>query len=155
MTRGHGGPRAADIELPTNVMKDKESVNRFVMLRSQGWSFSRIATELDVSKPTLIKWSREQQFAIQNLRATETEALAEKIFKPLAHRWEAMARDLARVEEELDKRKLDDIPTLRLFALVAALREKIANETGPVNFLEAEEDELDPGSFFDPQRWSA
>ena len=117
-------------------MTDAENMGRFVMLRSQGWSFNRIAVELGVSKPTLIKWSRQFEFEIRNLRATETEALAEQLFKPVHERWEVMARDLARVEEELGKRKLDDIPTARLFALAATLREKIAAETAPPDFSE-------------------
>ena len=135
-------------------MKDRECINRFVMLRSQGWSFSRIEAELKVSKPTLIQWSRDQQFAIQNLRATETEALAEKLFKPLAQRWESLAHDLARVEEELGKRKLEDIPTVRLFALAASLREQIARESGPLNFRDSEIGGLDMDNLRVEHTWS-
>ena len=50
-------------------MHDEKTVQRFIELRSQGWPFARIATELNVSKPTLIHWSRNHQFQIQNLRA--------------------------------------------------------------------------------------
>jgi len=50
-------------------MHDEKTVQRFIELRSQGWPFARIATELSVSKPTLINWSRKHQFQIQNLRA--------------------------------------------------------------------------------------
>ena len=53
-------------------MTDQETIARFIFLRSQGWSFNRIAVEINISKPTLIKWSRQNKFAIQNLRATET-----------------------------------------------------------------------------------
>ena len=35
-------------------MHDIEIRNRFIQLRSQGWSFARIVVELNVSKPTLI-----------------------------------------------------------------------------------------------------
>jgi orotate phosphoribosyltransferase-like protein len=35
-------------------MKDEETIARFIHLRAQGWSFARIATELNVSKPTLV-----------------------------------------------------------------------------------------------------
>jgi orotate phosphoribosyltransferase-like protein len=38
--------------------KDPQVIERFIGLRAQGWSFARIAAELDVSKPTLIHWSR-------------------------------------------------------------------------------------------------
>jgi hypothetical protein len=44
-----------------------------------------LATELNVSKPTLINWGRRFQFEIQNLRSVETEALAEKCFTSLSH----------------------------------------------------------------------
>jgi hypothetical protein len=136
-------------------MTDQENVARFVMLRSQGWSFNRIATELGVSKPTLIKWSRQHQFTIQNLRATETEALADKLFKPRQQRWEAMARDLARVEDELAKRKLEDIPTARLFALAASLREKIAAEAGAVRFSETTRSIPETEYVYGTHEWSA
>ena len=60
-------------------MNDIATQQRFVQLRSQGCSFARIADELNVSKPTLIKWSRKFQYEIQNLRAVELEALQQKI----------------------------------------------------------------------------
>src|SRR4051812_40751110 len=63
-------------------MKDQETIARFIQLRASGWSFARIASEINVSKPTLIQWSRTYQFEIQNLRAVETEALAENSSLP-------------------------------------------------------------------------
>ena len=73
-------------------MTDQETIARFIFLRSQGWSFNRLAVELNISKPTLIKWSRQHQFEIANLRATETEALAERVFRQRHERWEFLAR---------------------------------------------------------------
>ena len=77
-------------------MTDQETIARFIFLRSQGWSFNRIQIELNVSKPTLIKWGRQHQFEIANLRATETEALAERVFRQRHERWEVLARQLRR-----------------------------------------------------------
>jgi len=73
-------------------MTDKENIERFILMRSQGWSFNRIQVELKISKPTLIKWSREHKMEIQNRRSMETEALAERIFGQRHQRWEIMAR---------------------------------------------------------------
>ena len=117
-------------------MTDQEAITRFILLRSQGWSFNRIAVELQVSKPTLIKWSRQHQFQIANLRATETEALAERIFRQRHESWEYLARQLKRLEEEIDKRELEEIPASRLHAIAAALRAEIRQETGRVHFSE-------------------
>jgi hypothetical protein len=117
-------------------MTDQEVIARFILLRSQGWSFNRIAVELQVSKPTLIKWSRQHQFQIANLRATETEALAERIFRQRHESWEYLARQLKRLEEEIDKRALEEVPASRLHAIAAALRAEIRQETGRVHFSE-------------------
>ena len=59
-------------------MHEEKTVQRFVELRAQGWSYLRLMTELNVTKPTLIAWSRKHQFQIQNLKAIELEALSEK-----------------------------------------------------------------------------
>ena len=55
-------------------MKDQEVVNKFIQLRAQGWTYARLMVELNVTKPTLIAWSRKYQFEIQNLHAIELES---------------------------------------------------------------------------------
>ena len=117
-------------------MTDQENIARFIMLRSQGWSFNRIAVELQISKPTLIQWSRQHQFEIANLRATETEALAERIFRQRHERWEVLARQLKRLEDEIEKRDIEEIPASRLHAIAAQLRAEINRETGQMRFAE-------------------
>ena len=115
-------------------MHDQESQQKFVELRVQGRSFTRIASELNVSKRTLINWSRKFQFEIQNHRVVELEALQEKY---LASREEQVARlgeQLTEVEEELKKRSMTDLSTLSLFTLAESLRRKIKQETGEVRF---------------------
>ena len=57
-------------------MYDEKTVQRFIELRASGWTYARLMTELNVSKPTLIAWSRKYQFEIQNLKAIELESLA-------------------------------------------------------------------------------
>jgi hypothetical protein len=46
-------------------MHDEPIVQRFIELRAQGWTYARLMTELNVSKPTLIAWSRKHQFTIR------------------------------------------------------------------------------------------
>lgn len=118
-------------------MTDQETIERFKFLRSQGWSFNRIAVELHISKPTLIKWGRQHQFEIANLRATETEGLIEKFFKPQHERLRNLAQLMARIETELAERKLDTVPTARLLTLAGSLRAEIARESTLRPFTEA------------------
>ena len=119
------------------IMNDPETIKRFIFLRSQGWSFNRISQELNVSKPTLIKWSRQHQFDIQNLRATETEALAETVFGSRQDRWRKLAAHLKRIEDEIEKRDLEDVPAGQLLSLAARLRAEIQRDcNGSVHFSE-------------------
>ena len=136
-------------------MNDQETIARFIFTRSQGWSFNKIAVELNVSKPTLIKWGRQHQFEIQNLRATETEALAEIVFRARHERWRVMAKQLARIEEEIDKRDLEEIPASRLHGIAARLRAEINKEVGPVQFSETTK-QIPPTEFiYDIEKWQA
>ena len=58
-------------------MKDQETVQKFIELRSAGLSYNRIAEQIGVAKGTLINWSREHQHVIQNLRTIEWEAFTD------------------------------------------------------------------------------
>jgi transcriptional regulator len=60
-------------------MLDVDKQQRFIELRAKGWSFARIAKELDTCKGTLITLSRKLQFDIQNQRAVELEAIQEQL----------------------------------------------------------------------------
>ena len=115
-------------------MKDVETQQRFVLLRSQGWSFARIATELSLAKGTLINWSRKFQFEITNARAIELEALQEQLVATRETRAKAFGEHLKRIEAELAKRDLTELSTSRLFALARLLRRDILRETGPLQF---------------------
>jgi hypothetical protein len=115
-------------------MKDQETIARFVQLRASGLSYDKISAELKVSKPTLIDWSRKHQFDIQNLRAIETEALAENCFAGRQERWAQISRDLSRVETELAKRDLADVPTSQLLTQAARLRAEVSREVGALRF---------------------
>ena len=115
-------------------MNDIETQQRFVFLRAEGWSFARIAQELKVSKPTLINWSRQFQFEIQNQRAINVEALQEKWLSARDVRVNALGEQLRKVEAELAKRDMSTVSTPRLFALAGALRRQIQRETGPMEF---------------------
>ena len=115
-------------------MHDGKIVQRFIELRSQGWPFARIAAELNVSKPTLINWSRKHQFEIQNLRAVELEALADKWLSSVSERVNVLGQQLRNVEIELATRDVKDLSTPQLYAMARSLRRQIEEAAGPVQF---------------------
>ena len=115
-------------------MHDEKTVQRFIELRSQGWPFARIATELNVSKPTLIHWSRKHQFQIQNLRAVELEALADKWLSSVSDRLNSLGEQLQKVEAELATRDIKALSTTQLCSMARNLRRQIQQTAGPVQF---------------------
>lgn len=116
-------------------MKDLETQQRFVELRTQGWTFARIAAELKVCKRTLVNWSRKFQFEIQNQRAIQLEELEEQLLSSRENRARALAEQLQTVEAELKTRSISELSTSRLFALAQTLRQQILHETGTPRFI--------------------
>ncbi len=115
-------------------MHDPQIQDRFITLRAAGWTYSKIMTELNVSRPTLIDWSRKHRFQIQNFKAIEQEALREKWLASTAVRVNAIGDQLRKVETELASRDVASLPTARLFSLAESLRRQIERETGEVKF---------------------
>jgi hypothetical protein len=111
-------------------MHDQETQQKFVELRAQGRSFTRLATELNVARRTLVDWSRKFQFEIQNQRAIELEALQEKYLAPREERLQHLGAQLTAVEAELKQRSIAELSTPRLFALADSLRRQIQREAG-------------------------
>jgi hypothetical protein len=115
-------------------MHDDKTVQQFIEQRARGVSYARIQAQLNVSKPTLIAWSRKHQFQIQNLRAIEMESLAEQYLATVQDRVQTLGRRLGRVEEELGKRDIAGLTTPQLYALAHSLRRQIGEATGMTRF---------------------
>src|SRR5687768_8101878 len=103
------------------IMHDQQVHERFIALRSSGWTYAKIMTELNVSKPTLIAWSRKHRFEIQNLQAIELEALREKWLANTTNRVNALGEQLQKIESELATRDVAAISTAQLYALAQSL----------------------------------
>ena len=115
-------------------MKDQETVQKFIELRSRGVSFARIAEQLGVAKSTLILWSREHQHLIQNLRTIEWEEFVDNTLVSKQERLKAIAEQLRRLDAELAHRDLASIPTPRLQTMAEQLRRRLDRECGSTIF---------------------
>ena len=116
-------------------MHDDKTVQRFIDLRVQGWSFARLATELNVSKPTLIAWSRKHQHTIANLVAIEREERLNQLLATSEERLRRLGAELRTAEAELAKRDLASLSTGRLLTHLESLRRQVRREAGPVQFV--------------------
>ena len=86
-------------------MKNKETTEKFIELRALGKTYDEIKTELEVSKPTLVKWSRKFKEEITLLRQALTERLVEKIVE---NNDEAINNIAANLEKIFTRKGLDD-----------------------------------------------
>ena len=59
-------------------MKGAQVKERFVQLRTNGLSFDKTSKELNVSKPILIKWQKELEKQITELKFFECEVMSEE-----------------------------------------------------------------------------
>lgn len=95
-----------------------ELKTQFVELRAKGYSFSKIAKKLRVSKTTVSEWNEELSEQVARLRAQELEAIQEKYALQKEARLKALGEHLRVMEKELAQRSLSDVPTEKLLELI-------------------------------------
>jgi len=117
-------------------MKDQKTKMRYIELRAQGMSYDKIARELEVSKQTLINWSKEFAIEIANLKAIELESLQERYYLTKSKRIEFLGKKLAAVQDELENRDLKDIQTDKLFDLFIKYTNALKKEEVEIVFQE-------------------
>lgn len=108
-------------------MKDMDVKERFIELRAKGYSFDRISDEINVSKPTLIKWHSEFEKEIVNLRYIQLEGLLERYGLVKQKKIEALAEVVERTMEEFRNRDLSR-ESLRHLIDLARMAEKLLKE---------------------------
>ena len=116
-------------------MQTPEIRQKFVERRAQGWSFVRIAAELGVAKTTLVEWSRQLRFELQNQTAIEMDDLKNRLLGHRQHRATVLAEKLAAVEAELRQRSLSSVSTQGLYALSVSLQRQVESAIGDLSFV--------------------
>lgn len=100
----------------------------FIQLRAKGYSFSKIAKRLKVSKSTLANWNQELEQEIASAKAMELEALFESFYLLKEGRIKLLGGLVKKLQKEAESRDLSDLPTDKLLDLLlkyqAALKEE-------------------------------
>ncbi len=112
------------------MSKTLDEKQQFIELRAKGYSFSKIAEQLGVSKPTLISWSQDSITIrdIHNLQTLAIDELQEKYAMTKRHRIQVFGEVLNRAKEELDKRDLSEVPTDKLIKMVVMLSDNLRQD---------------------------
>jgi hypothetical protein len=112
-------------------VQDKE---KFIELRAGGMSFTKIASTIGVSKPTLIKWNLEFSKEIENRRFLEAEEILEQYQLMHIARLKTFGEILAKALQELQNRDLEMVSTKDLIALVNSFEGKLMRDGAAVKY---------------------
>lgn len=117
-------------------MKSVDTQEKFIELRAKGLSYDKIAVELNVSKQTLISWSKSLSLEIANLKAIELETLYDQYYMTKQKRIELLGQKLKVLSDELDRRDITEIPTDKLYELIMKYTAMLKNDYSIVTFAE-------------------
>jgi DNA-binding XRE family transcriptional regulator len=106
-------------------MKDTKMKHQFVELRAHDKSQRTVADELGIGLQTAVRWESELKEQIENHKAIELEALLERHRLTLKAQIERYDVELARVNEEIQKRDLSDVPTPKLYDVMIKLDTRV------------------------------
>lgn len=106
-------------------MKEVEIKHQFVELRAQGKSLRTASDELKIGLQTAVRWERELKEQIENLKAMEINALLERHRLTVQAQIERYGVELARVDEELQKRDLKKVSTQKLYDIMIKLHTRV------------------------------
>ena len=106
----------------------------FIELRAKNNSFAKIAEQIGVSRPTLIKWAQDDQTArdINNLHALFIDEIQEKQRISTQHRLAIFGEFLHRANDELATRDLSEVPTDKLILLIIKTTNAIKSDEHPL-----------------------
>jgi transcriptional regulator with XRE-family HTH domain len=109
-----------------------EKKPEFVELRASGLSLARIAERLSVSKTTLIAWEKELSNEIAEARFLEMQSLLETYKACKAERVKFLGKMYQRLTEELAKRDLSEVDSVKLLEMLLKVEQRLETELSKV-----------------------
>jgi predicted RND superfamily exporter protein len=107
-----------------------EKQQKFMVLRAEGKSFDAIAKRISVSKPTLLKWSKELKDKIEEIANTVQEQfiVEQKIKRTL--RAQKISEELDDAYAALSKTDYTNMTKKDLIKIIDTLEQKLEKITG-------------------------
>jgi len=114
-------------------MHSTETINQFLNLRAQGWSFDRIADQLQVSKPTLLDWNRKHQSKLESMKADQERSVQENAQASHQEQLEYLTLFNHALRQELISRTLQSLSSEEIEALSSDIERQIDKLGGKEN----------------------
>jgi len=115
-------------------MYSHEKKRRFIQLRGQGLSYRKIAKELKISTPTLVKWSLILDIHINNAKVMEFESMKEEYHATSMHRAKVLATQLNNVAQALVESDCSKIPPYKLMEMQTRLENEFQEQLPKIEF---------------------
>lgn len=116
------------------MTKTLEQKEQFILLRAKGYSYDKITEELDISKPTLIKWQGELNEQVKKQQYFELENILNQYEILRRNRFEKYSRLLNAVFQELESKteqqELSELSVPELLKLADKLETRLEQDTG-------------------------
>lgn len=124
-------------------MLDQEQKAKIIELRAAGKSYASIAKELHIAKQTAVDFCKENEERIATLKAMELESLYEAHALTKEARLTAIASLKDKLQAEIDRRDLTDVPTEKLISLYLNTQETLRDEAITPHFQSTAEQNRD------------
>lgn len=113
-------------------MTEAEKKARFIQLKAEGQSYSKISKELNISKSTCCRWNKELKEETDK-RETETlDSLYKQYGATRAARVKAIGETLQRIDKAVKSKDFNDIPLDKLLTLKLKYIDTLKAEYQPI-----------------------
>lgn len=117
-------------------MKTAEKKKRFIILRAEGHSFTKIAEELKISKSTCSKWERDLEEPIKKAKEDSLAELFTLYQMGREARIRKLGETLQRIDEALEQKDLTEVPAEKLLKIKLEYEDRLRADyseprTGP------------------------
>lgn len=113
-------------------MTEAEKKQKFILLRAEGQSYSKIAAALDISKSTCSRWAKELKEETQSREAETIEELYKTYGATREARIKATGETLQRIEKAIADKDYSEISLDRLLTLKLKYIEQLKADYQPI-----------------------
>lgn len=109
-------------------IKTADKKEKYVVLRAEGLSYSKIAAELEISKSTCVKWERDLSEQLQIAKDERMRDLYTLYRMGKEARITKLGETLSRIDEAIDEADLSTIPADKLLRLKLEYEDRLQAE---------------------------
>jgi transposase len=100
------------------IKKNIYDRSRFILLRAEGYSFERIAKMTGISKPTLLKWNREEIDKISKKVIDQEYKIAGELKNRSINKVKLVTRELQKAYDAAESKDLKKMSTSELISTI-------------------------------------